>query len=184
MKSDFPVLQSAPLPAGSRAVDDPQTGAVLVTTWRRGLVRLVVWTVVWALLTLAVIVIRDRDLETVRAVFLLLMFVSLRPLALASLSMQTVRAIDTALGQHSWQYCESVRRVRGTRVRGGIPVQIKVGDGEDDWSPVMKARAPFRWRRWTAEMESGAWFAGDVERGGVVALPGGRALTLVTVAAR
>lgn len=184
MKSDLPVHQSAPPPTAPRAVDDPQTQSVLVATWRRGLVRLVTWTVVWALLTLAVIVIRDRDLETVRAVFLLLMFVSLRPLALASLAMQCVRAIDTTLGNHSWQYCTSVRRVRGTRVRGGIAVQAKVGDGEGDWTPVMKARAPFRWRRWTAELENGAWFAGDVRRGGVLALPGGRALTLVTVTDR
>ncbi|WP_437044981.1 hypothetical protein [Streptomyces sp. enrichment culture] len=80
-------------------------------------------TAVWALLVPAVVLVNDRSLETVRAVFPLLTFVGIRPLALASL---------------------------------------------------------FRWRRWTAGMEHGAWFAGDPERGGVLALPGGRALTLVT----
>lgn len=145
------------------------------------LVRLVAWAVVWALLTLAVVLIRDRDLETVRAVFLLLMFAGLRPLASASRSMRCVRSIDTALGARPWQYCPSVRRVPGAEVRGGIPVRLKVGDGEDDWTPVMKARAPFRWRRWTAELEDGAWFAGDLKSGGALALPGGRELTLVTL---
>lgn len=175
------LLQSAPLPAGSRAFDDPGTRSAHLAAWRRGLVRLVTWTVVWLLLTLAVILIDDRDLETVRAVLLLLMFVSLRPLALASLSLQTLRTIDTTLGDHPWQYCPSVRRARGTRMRGGIPVQLQTGDDEADWTPVLKARAPFRWRRWTAELENGAWFAGDAERGGVLALPGGRAMTLVSV---
>ncbi|CAL9504937.1 hypothetical protein SUDANB6_03525 [Streptomyces sp. enrichment culture] len=172
--------QSVPLPTVPRAVDDPLTRTALLTTWRRGLVRLVTWTAVWMSLLLAVILIDDRDLETVRAVFLLLMFAGLRPLALASLSMQCVRSIDTALGNHPWRPVASVRRVRGAGVRGGIAVRMKAGDGEDEWTPVMKARAPFRWRRWTAEMEHGAWFAGDPERGGVLALPGGRALTLVT----
>jgi hypothetical protein len=175
------VLQSASLPAGTRALDDPETRSAHLAAWRRGLVRLVAWTVVWLLLTLAVILTDDRDLETVRAVLLLLMFAGLRPLALASLSLQTLRAIDTTLGDRPWQYCPAVRRVRGTRMRGGIPVQLRTGDGEDDWTPVMKARAPFRWRRWTAELENGAWFAGDVERGGVLALPRGRAMTLVSV---
>ena len=85
--------QSAPLPVGASALDDPRTRSAHVTAWQRGLVRLVTWTVVWLLLTLAVLLIDDRDLETVRAVLLLLMFASLRPLALASLSLQTVRAM-------------------------------------------------------------------------------------------
>lgn len=173
--------QSAPLPVGSRALDDPRTRDAHGAAWRRGLVRLVAWTVVWLLLTLAVLLVDDRDLETVRALLLLLMFVSLRPLALASLSLQTVRAMDKALGDHPWQYCPAVRRVRGTKMRGGIPVQLQTGDRGTDWTPVLKARAPFRWRRWTAELENGAWFAGDVERGGVLALPDGRPVSLVTV---
>ncbi|MGH3309976.1 MAG: hypothetical protein ACRDP3_05250 [Streptomyces sp.] len=187
------MLESVPPSTVSRAIDDPRTQSAHLATWRRGLIRLVTWTVVWALLTLAVILINDRDLETVRAVFLLLMFVSLRPLALSAIAMQTVRSIDMALGKHPWQYCPAVRRAQGVKMSGGITVQIKLGDGEDGrtsvlktgvgedgWSPVMKARAPFRWRRWTKELESGAWFAGDAKSGGVLAPPGGKALTLVT----
>lgn len=176
------MLQSASLPAGSRALDDPETRSAHLAAWRRGLVRLVTWTAVWLLLTLAVILVDDRDLETVRALLLLLMFVSLRPLALASISLQTLRTIDTTLGDHPWQHCPAVRRVRGTRLRGGIPVQLSTGDAEDAWTPVLKARAPFRRRRWPTELENGAWFAGDTEHGGVLALPGGRTTVLVTPA--
>ncbi|MGW0550012.1 hypothetical protein [Streptomyces altiplanensis] len=113
------------------------------------------------------------------AVALLLMLVSLRPPALSALSLRCLRTIDTVLRTRSWEYETSVRRARRGKVSGGIPVQVRTGDGDGDWTPVMVARAPFRWRRWSGETEGGAWFAGGLARGGVLALPGGHGLTLV-----
>ncbi len=171
--------QEAQIPVTACAFDDPGTQAALQRAWRRARVRFGIWTVVWALLLVAVGVFRDGDMETVRAIALVLMLVSLRPLALSALSLQCLRTIDTVLRDRPWEYRASVRRARRGKVRAGIPVQVRTGDGDDDWTPVMVARAPFRWRRWTGDMESGAWFAGDLARGGVLALPGGHGLTLV-----
>jgi hypothetical protein len=56
-----------------------------------------------------------------------------------------------------------------------LPVQIKA-DANGDWSKTMRAVNPLQRRRWTGAMEQGAWFAGDPEFDGVIAVPGGRDL--------
>ncbi|GAA2967484.1 hypothetical protein [Streptomyces enissocaesilis] len=161
------------------AFEDPGTRMALQEAWRRARVRFVAWTAVWALLLVTVGVFKGGSTDAVAAVALFLMLVSLRPLVLSALSLRCLRTIDTVLRARPWEYKTSVRRARRGKASAGIPVQVRTGDGEDDWTPVMVARAPFRWRRWSGEMESGAWFAGDLARGGVLALPGGHGLTLV-----
>lgn len=171
--------QQAQDPVTARAFDDPETHAALQEAWRRARVRFGIWIVVWGLLLVAVGVFRGGSTDAVAAIALILMLASLRPLALSALSLRCLRTIETVLRARPWEYKTSVRRARRGKVGAGIPVQVRTGDGDDEWTPVMSARAPFRWRRWTGEMESGAWFAGDLQRGGVLALHGGRGLTLV-----
>lgn len=68
----------------------------------------------------------------------------------------------------------SVIRKGGTGVEsGGAPAGVAEGD-EPEWSPSLLARSPIRWNRWNDDLEQGAWFAGDPELGGVLALPGGK----------
>ncbi|MBT2395185.1 hypothetical protein [Streptomyces sp. ISL-100] len=56
-------------------------------------------------------------------------------------------------------------------------MQLKA-DADADWSKIMRAINPLQRKGrtgaiWTGAMEKGAWFAGDPEFGGVIAVPGG-----------
>ncbi|MFF4525599.1 hypothetical protein [Streptomyces bluensis] len=167
------------LPTTSCAFDDPVTRSSLQEAWRRALIRFAVWVAVWVLLLVVVGVTRDSGMETVQTVAVILALIGLRPLGLSALSLRCLQGIEAVLRIRPWQFHGPVRRVPRVRGRGGVPVQIRIGEGEDGWAPVMVARAPFRSRRWMGEMENGAWFAGDLDRGGVLALPGGRGLMAV-----
>ncbi|EST23177.1 hypothetical protein N566_26035 [Streptomycetaceae bacterium MP113-05] len=83
---------------------------------------------------------------------------------------------------------KSGRESTGIAVQLPLPgsAQKAFGDGSagaaDDgaqWSPTMCARDPRRYNRWDAQLERGAWFAGDPVRWGVLALPGGAGLMTI-----
>lgn len=124
-----------------------------------------------------------------------------------------LRRARAVLEVYPWRAVPAVRRVTGTKEPQGVPVQFRLPDGEgpdsaeqpygeqpygerayaedayvdDDgsvWSRTMAARNPLRWNRWDTSMTHGAWYAGDPERGGVLALPGGDGLMTVQRRAR
>lgn len=74
---------------------------------------------------------------------------------------------------YAWEERPAVRRLDYVKEHMGIPVTIEDAAGEDEWGRVMVVRSALRTSRWDERMEKGAWFAGDVPMGGVVALPGG-----------
>ncbi len=94
-------------------------------------------------------------------------------------SLLRLRRMRTVLQSWPWEPRASVRKDPHVQDAAGVPVQLKTGDGDDDWTQVMRARNPLRWNRWDEAMESGAWFAGDPAFGGVIALPGGRGLMVL-----
>lgn len=108
-------------------------------------------------------------------------------------ALSRLRRARAVLEAYPWRPLPAVRRLAGTKEAGGVPVQLRLPDGEtagdgenayvdDDgsvWTQSMSARDPLRWNRWDGALERGAWYAGDLEIGGVLALPGGRGLMTV-----
>ena len=108
-------------------------------------------------------------------------------------ALSRLRKARSILEAYPWRSLPAVRKLSGTKEAMGVPVQFRLPDGEepgggestyvdDDgsvWSQSMAARNPLRWNRWDESMERGAWFAGGVEIGGVLALPGGSGLMTV-----
>ncbi|MGR8009781.1 hypothetical protein [Streptomyces hypolithicus] len=86
-----------------------------------------------------------------------------------------LRRMRKVMRLYAWELRGAARRL-SQKQPDGVPVQLRTGPGDDDWSEPMRARNPLRWNRWSAEMENGAWFAGDPAFGGVIALPGGGGL--------
>ncbi|MBT2504800.1 hypothetical protein J7I98_02600 [Streptomyces sp. ISL-98] len=92
-------------------------------------------------------------------------------------ALRWLRAVESVLKSGPWRYCSAVRRP-DAKAGAGTAVQLRLGDGGDDadWTPVLAARTWRRRTRWSGEFEHGAWFAGNADRGGVIALPGGHGL--------
>lgn len=82
-----------------------------------------------------------------------------------------LRRIRKILREYPWEYRASVRPCPGVRDTMALPVRVRT-DPDGDWSRTMRAINPLQRKRWTGEMEHGAWFAGDPEFGGVIAAPG------------
>lgn len=193
-------MESDPqLPLTKVAFDDPGTRKVWTATRRR--VRLKLW--LWSALLVAALALSgvlaevrwgdgnargDNSVGGAIGGVALLAY----PFALYACcgALSRLRKARSILEAYPWRSLPAVRKLSGTKEATGVPVQFRLPDGEepggsestyvdDDgsvWSQSMSARNPLRWNRWDTAMEKGAWFAGDVERGGVLALPGGRCL--------
>ncbi|WP_314176890.1 hypothetical protein [Streptomyces winkii] len=108
-------------------------------------------------------------------------------------ALSRLRKARSILEAYPWRSFPAVRKLSGTKEPRGVPVQLRLPEGtepdggkstyEDEdgslWSQSMSARNPLRWNRWDERMETGAWYAGNVEIGGVLALPGGSGLMTV-----
>ncbi|MCH6162957.1 hypothetical protein [Streptomyces marispadix] len=108
-------------------------------------------------------------------------------------ALSRLRRARSVLEAYPWQSIPAARKLSGTKEARGVAVQLRLpggahpGGGESAyadedgtlWSQSLSARDPLRWNRWATGLEEGAWFAGDVERGGVLALPGPRGLMTV-----
>ncbi|HYH33061.1 MAG TPA: hypothetical protein VD903_22040 [Pseudonocardia sp.] len=92
-------------------------------------------------------------------------------------ALSRLRQARSVLEACPWQPLAGVRRITGTTEPTGVAVQLRAPGG--DWSASLSARDPRRWNRWDPELEEGAWFAGDLRTGGVLALPGGDGLMTV-----
>lgn len=108
-------------------------------------------------------------------------------------ALSRLRKARSILEAYPWRSFPAVRKLSSAMEAKGVPVQFRLPEGagpgggestyvDDDgsvWSQSMSARNPLRWNRWDVSMERGAWYAGDVELGGVLALPGGSGLMTV-----
>lgn len=196
-------MESEPqLPLTKVAFDDPGTRKVWKATRRRVRLKLSLWSVLLiAGLALSGVITNNRwgdgyhrgqsDLGGfVGAVALVAYLFALYTCCGALSRLRKTRSI---LEAYPWRSFRSVRKLSGTKEATGVPVQFRLPDGEEPggsestyvdgdgsvWSQSMSARNPLRWNRWDKSMEGGAWYAGDVEIGGVLALPGGRGLMTV-----
>jgi hypothetical protein len=190
------------LPLAKVAFDDPATQTVWKATRRRVLLRLWLWS---ALLVAALALsglladVRwadggargDNSVGGVIGGLAILAY----PFALYTCcgALSRLRRARGVLEAYPWLSLPAVRKLSGTKESRGVAVQLRLPDGArpDDgespyadedgtlWSQSLAARDPLRWNRWATELEQGAWFAGDVERGGVLALPGPRGLMTV-----
>jgi len=84
-----------------------------------------------------------------------------------------LRRIRRVLREYPWAYCSSIRPCPGVKDTMALPVRLRT-DADGDWLRTMRAINPLQRKRWTGELEHGAWFAGDPEFGGVIAAPGAR----------
>jgi hypothetical protein len=190
------------LPLAKAAFDDPDTQSVWKATRRRVLLRLWLWsTLLVAALALSGVLANvrwddggargDNSVGGVIGGVAVLGY----PFALYACcgALSRLRRARSVLEAYPWQSLSAVRKLSGTKEATGVAVQLRLpdgaetGDGESSytdedgtsWSQSLSARDPLRWNRWEGRMEQGAWFAGDVERGGVLALPGPRGLMTV-----
>lgn len=184
------------LPMATWAFDHPETRAAWEKAHRRVKGRLWLWSALIVAAVVVGIVLTPSHQPAGRGnnsagaaiialaflVYLFTLFSSLGALARLRMAREVLKA-------YAWQPIPGTRRLTGTREATGVVVQLRLPasaecgahgdryvDEEGAWSQSMCARNPLRWNRWDAAMEQGAWFAGDLERGGVVALPGGHGL--------
>jgi hypothetical protein len=191
------------LPLTKVAFDDPRTQEAWKATHRRVVIKLWLWSVLLvAALALGGVLAEvrwddgnargDNSVGGVIGGLAVLAY----PFALYTCcgALSRLRKARSILQVYPWRPLPAVRRLSGTKEATGVPVQFRLPDDaaadvadenayvdEDGsvWSQSMSARNPLRWNRWDESMERGAWYAGDVERGGVLALPGGRGLMTV-----
>jgi hypothetical protein len=168
------------LPLVGSAIEHPGTGQAL----RRARLWVLTRTGLWLVGALVVAVgmgflaepsASDGPLTKVGSLVagLLLVFVFVPGVLVGVGSLLRLRGIRKILREYAWEARPAVRRIEYVKELAGIPVTIENAAGEDEWGKVMVVRSAIRSNRWDRRMEKGAWFAGDVPLGGVVALPGG-----------
>ncbi|MDG4856965.1 hypothetical protein P8605_02115 [Streptomyces sp. T-3] len=167
------------LPADRCAFDDPETRR----NWQRARLRagaMLPLVVILLLVTLTVMgLLGDRPRTQpmwMRIAGFVCVIAAPFIFALALYSLGPIirlRRIRRILREHPWEYRAAVRPCPGVKDTMALPVQLRTTP-DGDWSRTMRAINPLQRKRWTGEMEHGAWFAGDPEVGGVIAVPGGR----------
>ncbi|RAJ63572.1 hypothetical protein K378_03687 [Streptomyces sp. Amel2xB2] len=197
--------QEPRLPLVKVAFDDPATRAAWTAARRRVVFRLCLWSTLFVAAFAVTAVLapvhssvefhsRGRGDNSLSGVIGGLAFLAY-PFALYSCcgALSRLRKARSILEVYPWRSLPAVRKLSGTGEALGVSVQFRLPDGaeaddgestyaDDDgsvWSESMSARNPLRWNRWDEAMERGAWYAGDLAIGGVLALPGGRGLMTV-----
>ncbi|MFJ9131337.1 hypothetical protein ACIRJS_45420 [Streptomyces sp. NPDC102340] len=174
------------LPLSKVAFDDPGTRRAYERARKRAVVNLSIRGVVWLGLLLVATLGPDDDSQLVRGfgsfTFMVWSFFLIGP----AKAVRWYLAVGQVLKSGPWQYGVAVRRP-DVKVGAGTAVEVRIGlSGEVADStgaagqatgkvatPVFAARTWRRRRRWVQDLEEGAWFVGDPERVGVIALPGG-----------
>ncbi|MBA4864444.1 hypothetical protein H1V43_24440 [Streptomyces sp. PSKA54] len=174
------------VPLGKVSFDHPGTRNAWVKARRRVIARLTLWTILWVTSSLAPSLLQEFDVismsDTVEGVLGLIVsltfFAYLVILYLDVSALRSIKRIRRILEAAPWRPIPAARKHPLLKDASGVPVQLQLGAaGEtDELSGVMSARGSVRRRRWPEAMEQGAWYAGDVEGHGVLALPGGTQL--------
>ncbi|MFC4888989.1 hypothetical protein ACFPK5_28045 [Streptomyces beijiangensis] len=146
-------------------------------------IRLLMWSVLtvasFVMIAMNAEVTYGRKRDPMTSLWVLVFLVLLFFVGASYGSLRRLHKARKVLRSYPWEYRESARKTAKEAM--GIAVQLKPGDGQDGWTRGMVARNPLKWNRWNPEMERGAWFAGDLPLGGVIALPGGSGLMLLGV---
>jgi hypothetical protein len=161
------------------AFDDSGTRREHERSRRRALVNLLARAGGWiALLIVARTVETDAQLVEGTASFLLIPTAFL--LSGPARKLRWLRTIEIVLRSFPWQYCV-VTREQGAQVSSGAAVRVELGAdaGDEHGSAIMSARTWRLRRPRSGQLENGVWFAGGLDRGGVVARPGGQVLVTV-----
>lgn len=181
------------LPLGKCAFEHPHTRAGWTAARRKTRRSLALWGVLWLALFVALSLLgaqghlgdgkaRQNVMGGVPVVTLLVYLVfAYRRIS----SLRCLGRMRRVLEAHPWRPIPAARAAGGKDVLG-VAVQLRrpepapgdAGDG-DGWTAARTARNPLERRRWPAAMEHGAWYAGDLEGPGVLALPGGDELMSV-----
>ncbi|MCL8016826.1 hypothetical protein [Streptomyces sp. AS02] len=105
----------------------------------------------------------------------LLLFVYVVFLYLYVSALRSLQRVRRLLEAHPWRAISGARRHAALKDPNGVPIQLQLNEaaGPDQSDNFMSARGTVHRRRWPEAMEYGAWYAGDVEGHGVLALPGG-----------
>ncbi|WP_158714631.1 hypothetical protein [Streptomyces sp. NRRL S-474] len=167
------------VPMTKCAFDDQETRLTFGRTRRRALINLWVRAGGWiGLLIVARTVETDAQLIEGAASFLLIPTAFL--LAGPAKKLRWLRTVEAVLRSCPWQYCV-VAREQGVPVNSGagVRVQLDAHTAEEPRSATMAARTWRIRRPKPGRLEKAAWFAGDLDRGGVIAMSGGHVLGTV-----
>lgn len=167
------------LPLAKCAYDDPVTRGACERIRRRARISLLCRVGGWlAVVVVAIAVETDAQLVEGLASFLTIPGAFL--LAGPAKVLRWMSAVEVVLKSHPWQHCV-VTAEREVRSTNGTPVQLDVVDqsGDTRGSSVMAARTWRLGKPRAGLLTDGAWFAGDPQRGGVIAWAGGRPLATV-----
>jgi hypothetical protein len=159
------------------AFDDPATRQAYKKARRSALVSLFSRVGVFLALLIVAKVFKEEETQLVPGLASFLLIPAAFLLAGPAKALRWLRSVESVLRSHPWRYCSAVGR-RDAKVDAGTAVQLRLGDegSDEDRTPVLAARTWRRRTRWSGEFEHGAWFAGNPDRGGVLALPGGHGL--------
>ncbi|MBT2490896.1 hypothetical protein J7E96_20730 [Streptomyces sp. ISL-96] len=180
---------SVPLPLAECAFDDPATRQGFEKVRRRARISLLIRVAVWLGLLIVATAFKEEETQLVSGAASFLLIPTAFLLPAPGRALLWLRAVEKVLKSHPWRYCSAVRRP-DAKVSAGTAVQLRFGDGGDGgdagdgrngvgdegWTPVLAAGTWRLRKRWSKELEYGAWFAGNPGRGGVLALPGGHRL--------
>jgi len=161
------------------AYDDPETRHTCERARQRSLTNLLVRLAGWiSLLIVACLVETDAQLVEGAASFLLIPTAFL--LAAPAKKLRWLRTVETVMRSFPWQHCVLVHE-QDAQVRNGTAVRVRLhpGRGDERRSAPLVARTWRLRRPRPRQLEAAAWFAGDPDRGGVVAGSGGQVLVTV-----
>ncbi|WP_320784355.1 hypothetical protein [Streptomyces sp. CRN 30] len=167
------------------AFDHPGTRAAWTRARRAVTARLAVATFLWLAAMIALIALHESGVTwpadpgegdgVIGLVVALLPFAYLVVLYLYVSALRSTKRIRRILRAHPWQPIPAARKQSLLVDASGVAVQLQLsaaGEPERTSGP-RSARGTVHRRRWPEAMERGAWYAGDVEGRGVLALPGG-----------
>ncbi|GGZ39217.1 hypothetical protein [Streptomyces poonensis] len=120
--------------------------------------------------------------DTLGLILTLALFVYLTFLYLYVGALRSSKRIRRILEAHPWQPIPGARRQPLVKDASGVPIQLQLSTmtKPSKSSDIMSARGIVHRRRWPEAMEQGAWYAGDAEKHGVLALPDGSELMEVS----
>lgn len=175
---------AVPLPLAKVAFDDPGTRQTYERAKRKAVINLLIRAAVWLALLIVATRGPDDDAQLVRGLGSFLFMVWSFFLIGPAKAVRWYVAVGQVLRSGPWQYGIAVRKP-DVKVGAGTAVEVRIGVAEGDVAvgsddagaaykiPVLAARTWRRRKGWVVDLEQAAWFVGNPERGGVIALPGG-----------
>lgn len=117
----------------------------------------------------------NKDGGLLGLILALLLFVYVVFLYLYVSALRSLQRIRRVLEAHPWRRIPGAHRHPVLKDAIGVPIQLQLDAAPEaaQSDGFMSARGTVHRRRWPEAMAQGAWYAGDIEGHGVLALPGG-----------